>query len=172
MFVLSEIEDTVEISASSKDKQIAVMDKLKMKYTGKLVDNLGISLFVKEIIEIAEYEIQSEHLIANVIFDVVFYRFYEDEVVFGKIIKQEEEKITIEDDLGSIYEVHAINLFENCEFDNVGDNNRWIWNYKGNQLPFTTGGIVRLKINKLNYKDSVVDAAMNDQGLGHVLWWD
>ncbi|ELA42811.1 uncharacterized protein VICG_00126 [Vittaforma corneae ATCC 50505] len=172
MFVRSELQDIVEIKASSVDRHAAVLDKLKSKYTNKLIEALGVSLFVDKIIAITEYEIQSEMLVANVIFEVVFYRFYQDEIVFGRIVKQEEEKIVIEDEMSNIYEVHAVDLFENCEFEGGEAESKWIWNYKGNQLPFITGERVRLRIKGLRFEDGIVEASMNDQGLGHVMWWD
>lgn len=172
MFVLTQLQDTVAIKASSKDKNIAVLDKLKIKYTGKFIEKLGLSLFVNQIIEILDFEIESELLISNVIFNVVFYRFYPEEIIFAKITKQEEEKLLFEDELGNIYEVCAQDLFENCEYENGDIDGRWVWNYKGNQLPFITGDMVRIKIKGLKEDSNIIEASMNDQGLGHIDWWD
>lgn len=172
MFVLSELQDTVEIRASSGDRQAAVLDSLRLKYTNKLVETLGVSLFVSKLVEVLEYEIQGEMLVADVLFEVVFYRFYQNEIVLGKIVRQEEEKIVVEDEISNVYEVQAVDLFESCEFEGGETECRWVWNYKGSQLPFVTGERVRIRTRGLRFEDGVVEAGMNDQGLGHVVWWD
>lgn len=171
MFVISELQDLIEIRASCEDKDKAVMNALKFKYTMKLMDDLGMCVFINKIYRIIEFEIKSEILVANVIFEAIFYRFYEDEVSIGKIVRQEEEKIFLEDGMAILYEVNAMDLFENCEFETIGEHGRWMWNYKENHLPFQTGESVRFKIKKRNDEHSI-EASMNEQGLGPVKWWD
>lgn len=172
MFVVSELQDSVEIRAASQNKQMAVLDELRAKYTHKFFDKLGTCIFIKDIVEISDFELHSSFLIANTTFEAIFYRFYYGEVVVGKIRSQEEEKIVVEDDMGIVYEVHAANLFESCEFDGENENPRWVWVYKNNQLPFITGNTVRMRIKQLRESEKVVDASMNEQGLGPIGWWD
>lgn len=171
MFVISELQDLVEIRASVEDKTQAIMRALELKYCFKFVDNLGVAIHLNKICKILEFKIESEILIANVIFELVFYRFYQDEVAVGKIVKQEEEKIIVEDELSISYEINAIDFFENCEFETINETGRWLWNYKGNYLPFQTGDIVRFKI-KRQIDETIIEASMNEQGLGPVKWWD
>jgi DNA-directed RNA polymerase subunit E'/Rpb7 len=171
MFVISELQDLVEIKASSLDKKQDLLDTLRAKYFLKFVCGVGVSVHVNKILEILEFEIKSEFLVANVIFELIFYKFYEGEVACGKIIKQEEEKITVEDSLSVVYEINAMDLFENCEFETINDNCKWMWNYKGNHLPFQNGDIVRFKI-KSQRNDDIVEGSMDEQGLGPIKWWD
>lgn len=171
MFIISELQDMIEIRASSEDKDQAVMDALRSKYTLKFVEGLGVSAHVNKICEISEFEIKSEILIANVTFEAVFYRFYEGEVSIGKIARQEEEKIFLEDGMSITYEINAMDLFENCEFESINESGRWMWNYKGNHLIFQNDGLVRFKIRKQT-SEFLVEAAMNEQGLGPIKWWD
>jgi len=172
MFVISELQDSVEISAASPDKLSAVWERLRLKYTSVLVETLGLAVFVCRVVDVLEYAVQGDRLVADVIFEAVFYRFYQNEIVFGKILRQEEERIVVGDELHNTYEVAAADLFENCEFEGGESESKWIWNYKGMQLPFMTGESVRLRVKGLRFIDGVVEATMNDQGLGHVAWWD
>lgn len=171
MFVLSELRDSVEIRACSLDKTAAVLDRLKQKYCFKLVDSLGLAVYVKDILEIIEFEIKSEILVVDVIFEVIFFKFCEEEVCCGKIVRQEEEKIILSDSLSNTYEVLAYDLFENCEFESIDDYGKWIWNYKGNQLPFVNSELVRFKIKRVR-NGNIIEAAMNEPGLGPLKWWD
>ena len=100
----------IEIRASSEDKDQAVMDALRSKYTLKFVEGLGVSAHVNKICEISEFEIKSEILIANVTFEAVFYRFYEGEVSIGKIARQEEETFILFD---LIMNKYFANIFNN-----------------------------------------------------------
>lgn len=172
MFVLTEIEDIIEIRVSTPDRKQAIIDKLQQKYSNKVVGDLGISLFVTNIIEILEYEIQSEMLLVSVVFEMVFYRFYRDEIIFGKVKRQEEEKIIVVDKMLFEYTVNACDLFDNCEFEADEGNSTWIWNYKDNKLPFTSDGQVRLRIKTYKIEENICEALMNEQGLGPLCWWD
>lgn len=172
MFVISELEDDIEISAASPDKRAAVLDKLKTKYTSVLIESLGLAVFVSRIVEIVKYAIKSDKLVAHTIFEVVFYRFYQNEIVFGKILKQDEDKILVGDEFHNTYEIVASDLFENCEFLGDETDGKWIWNYKGNQLPFETGDRVLIRIKRLKFDSGIVEAYVNDQGLGPVSWWE
>ncbi|KAM0681686.1 DNA-directed RNA polymerase III complex subunit Rpc25 [Glugoides intestinalis] len=172
MFILSEIQDNVEIRTASENKEIAILEALKLKYSNKMLESLGLCLFIVKVVEISEFEIQAELLVANVTFEAVFYRLYPGEIVNGKIIRQEEEKLVVEDNLHIIYEVCAADMFENCEFDGEGDDPHWIWNYKNNQLTFITGDIVRLGVKQYRDIDFNVDGCINEHGLGPISWWD
>lgn len=172
MFVLTELEDSIEIRASSVEKELDVLRRLHQKYVNKLVDGLGLCLYVHEILGILEYEIQSEILVATVRFSAMFQRFYLDETCIGRILKQEEERILIGDGLFSGYEVQAHDLFDSCEFESDANSGRWVWNYKGNHLIFGSGDTVMFRIKGMRFEDSVVGAAMNEQGLGPVKWWE
>lgn len=172
MFVLSELEDSVEIKASSQDREKILFKKLNLKYANRLAGDLGLCIFVHEITEILDYEIKNELLIAGVRFTVVFLRFYSDEVCAGVIVRQEEEKIVISDGLFNSYECQALDIFENSEYESEDRHHRWVWNYKGNRLIFHVGDLVLFRIKKLRHEDFCVEVCMNEQGLGPKIWWE
>lgn len=172
MFVLTTVNDKIEIRVASRNKRDAVIQELKKKYINKLVEDLGLAVHLHEIINIYEYEIRSDILVSDVTFQLIFLRFYSEEVCSGKIIVQDEDKIIVGDSLFRRYEIQAHDLFENSEFCYENGLNSWVWNYKGNRLVFYNGDVVKFKIKKLRYEDTTVEALMNDQGLGPSSWWD
>lgn len=171
MLVLSELLDSIEIRASCQDKEKEVLDKLNSKYMYKMDSCLGLCIYVKDITEILEYEIKSEILIASLKFTVIFLRFYPDEVCYGRILGQDEDKIMVGNGLFNHYECQALDLFENCEFESENNTNKWIWNYKGNKLVFHLGEYVTFRIKNYRPEDSYVEIYMNEQGLGPRSWW-
>lgn len=171
MFVIAELLDTVEIKASSQDKVASVIEKIQQKYIGKLVDELGLGIHFHEMKEISEYFIKSEILAANVRFEIIFYRFYYDEVLEGKVIFQDEDRIVVSDNFFNKYEAQSMDLFDNCEFDE-SNGNCWVWNYKGNKFVISNGTIVKFKIKRMRFEDTTVEICINDQGLGPKSWWN
>lgn len=172
MFVITELSDKVEIMAASSDKRQMVAEQLRRKYTNRLVDGLGLGVSLHEVLRIHEYEIRDEVLVASVTFQVLFNRFYTDEVCVGKILCQNEDRIVIGNSIFRHYEVQASDLFENCEFEGESRKKNWVWNYKGNRLAFSTGDVVRFRTKKMRFEDAVTVACMNEQGLGPCSWWD
>lgn len=172
MFVISEIRDTIEIRAAATDKEESIRLRIIKKYVNKMVDELGLGIHLYKINNIFEYKISSENLLADVSFQMIFQRFYSDEVSSGKITAQDEDKIIIEDTMGIKYEVQAQDLFPECEFSYENGICSWIWNYKGNKPIFYNGDVVKFRIKRLRFQDTTVEAAMNDQGLGPSSWWD
>lgn len=170
MFVITELEDRVEIKAAAWNKKASVEEQLHKKYVNKLVGDLGQAMAIHSIISIASYEIHSNILVATVTFQVLFYRFYSEEICIGKILHQDEGGIIVGDSIFKKYEIQASDLFENCDF--MGEDGNWVWNYKGNRLVFYKGDLVRLRIKRMRYEDSAVSAYMNEQGLGPCSWWD
>lgn len=172
MFVITELEDTVEIRAASEDKAAAVAEQLRLKYCGRLVNELGLAVHLHGVVEIREYVMKNAILEADAVFQVLFYRFYPNEVCTGKILHQNEDGIVIGDGLFRRYIVRQEDLFENCELDADGASPSWVWNYKSSRLVFYTGDRVRFRIKKTRFEDSSVDVCINEQGLGPVAWWD
>lgn len=171
MFVLSELEDMVEIKASCSKREEEVYNALNQKYNNKLAKELGLCIFVMNISEIVEYEIKNEFLIATARFSAIFLRFFPDEIRYGKIIHQDENKITITDGIFESYECQLLDIFENSEYDAEERAGGWIWNYKGNKLIFQTNDLVLFRIKKFREDDLAVDVYMNEQGLGPLSWW-
>lgn len=168
MFVITELEDRVEIRAADWNKKASVEEQLHKKYVNKLVGDLGQAIAIHSIVGVASYEIHSNILLATVTFQVLFYRFYSEEVCMGKILHQDEGGIVVGDSIFKRYEIHASDLFDNCDF--VSEDGNWVWNYKENKLVFYNGDSVRFRIKR--HEDSVVSACMNEQGLGPCSWWD
>ncbi|KAI5169451.1 DNA-directed RNA polymerase III subunit RPC8 [Pancytospora epiphaga] len=172
MFVITEIEDTVEIRASSKDKNAAVARQLELKYCNHLSEEFGIGMHLYTVVEIKDYVVRGAILLSTVVFQILFYRFYQDEVCTGVILCQDENGIIIGNNLFKRYVVQHDDLFENCEYVADSDQGRWTWNYKKARLTFYNGDKVRFKIKKVQIETASVLVCINEQGLGSELWWD
>lgn len=172
MLVITELEDTVEIRAALEDKTAAVAGQLRLKYCGCFANELGLGVHLHAVVRIKEYVMKGAILVADTVFQVLFYRFYPDEIGTGKILHQDESGIVIGDGLFKRYIVHQGDLFENCEFNTDTANGSWVWNYKDNKLTFYTGDKVRFRIQRMRFEDSSVAVCINEQGLGPVMWWD
>ncbi|KAI4290765.1 DNA-directed RNA polymerase III subunit RPC8 [Pancytospora philotis] len=172
MFVITELEDLVEIRTAAADKQQAVLEQLRRKYCGRLTEELGLGLALHAVVSIGEYRIRGSALATTVVFQALFYRFYADEVRVGKILSQSEDGITIGDANFQHYEVQSCDLLENSEFEATGARSCWAWNYRDSKLYYYTGDTVRFRIKKLCFAGFTVAAVMNEQGLGPCHWWD
>lgn len=170
MFVVTELTDKIEIPAAAPDKRQMVTEQIRRKYTSRLVEGLGLGVALHAVLGVCEYEIRDEVLVASATFQILFNRFYADEVCLGKILHQNEDRIVVGDGIFRHYEIQTCDLPENCEFD--GPRKSWVWNYKGSRLAFQTGDAVRFRIRKVRFEDAVVAACMNEQGLGPCSWWD
>lgn len=172
MFVITEIEDNVEIRAAAQNKMASVEEKLHKKYSNKLVGDLGQAISIHDIISIDSYEMHSHVLVAKVIFRSLFFRFYPEEICIGHILSQDENGIILDDHIFKNYEVHPEDLFDDSEFVTSGNKGHWVWNYEGNVLRFYTGDTVRFRIKAVHTENFSVLAYMNEQGLGPCSWWD
>jgi len=47
----------------------------------------------------------------------------------------------------------------------------WVWDYKNNLMNFNTGDSVVFRIKRLNFEREIVEASMNEQGTGPMIWW-
>ena len=73
MFVITELSDSMEIRAASVDKKVAVIEQIQNKYINKLVSDLGLAVHLYKVIDIPEYEIHGEILVASVRFQLILY---------------------------------------------------------------------------------------------------
>ncbi len=174
MFVISELEDNVEVRVALENKKEIILNKLNEKYAQKLVGDLGKAISIYNIVDIVDYKISCNLLITRVIFQVLFYRFYPEEICSGKIVSQDEDGIVIDDGIYRNYRAYPENIFENSEFlyDHSTEIGYWVWNYEDNKLIFHDGDIVRFRIREFDNDGYCVSVLMDEQGLGPCAWWD
>lgn len=174
MFVITELEDDIEIRVALENKKDIILDKLNSKYVQKLFGDLGKAVSIYDIVDIKSYEIHSHMLLSKVIFRVLFYRFYPEEICTGRIVSQDENGILIDDGIFKNYRVYPEFLFENSEFVFNENNNTgyWVWNYENNKLQFCNEEIVRFRIKEYIDDTGHVSVFMDEQGLGPCVWWD
>lgn len=172
MFVITEIRDNVQIRAASKDKMATVEGHLNKKYLNKLVQDLGLVKSINSISLSKDFKICSHMLLATVRCELLFYRFYPDEICTGKIVSQDPDGLILENFVFGNFRVLASDLFDNCQYGSGQGGDKWIWSYCESRLCFSDGDTVRFRIRQYNAKHGIVFACMNEQGLGPVLWWD
>ncbi|KAJ1552798.1 DNA-directed RNA polymerase III subunit rpc25 [Nowakowskiella sp. JEL0078] len=107
MFILSEIEDLVRVKPGDlwKPRAEAVTDVLHKKYANKVVHDLGLCIQVFDILSIGDAIIhacqdgsyQSKVLIdlKKVVFRVIVFRPFMDEIIIGSIATQSQEGIRV-----------------------------------------------------------------------------
>ena len=173
MFILSRIQDKVEISSACRDKKREVFEKLNGKYANKVIKNLGLGIYVKEVERIYYYKISGSLLVAKTDFIILVFKFYNDELLCGKITSQSERGIEVELSFYGTIFIPRENMFKGFEVGTAELKNRtlfyWFWRYKGHKLYFNNEEMVRFKVK--NSKKQV-EGRIDETGLGPLRWWE
>ncbi|KAL6122302.1 hypothetical protein NUSPORA_00665 [Nucleospora cyclopteri] len=168
MLILSEITDFFELKCRDEDKKTSLIYKIRDKYIDRTHEKLGIGVAFQEIVKIGEFEAVNSLLKTKVTFKMIFKRFLQDEIVNGTVKSQNENCILAEDEEGITYEITAKDMLEGTVFEN----NCWVWKYKNNDLKILNGNQIRFRIKELRLERFLVEATMDEQGLGLIKWWD
>lgn len=172
MFVLSKVQDKVEIPSASKNKEESVFEELSRRYANKMIKGLGLGICIKSVEKICYYKVKGSFFIAKVNFVVLTFRFYDDELLSGTVAEQDDKRIEIRLGFYGAVSVPKENFFEEFELGVADMNNKkifyWFWGYKGHKLYFRNGDTVRFKIKK---SKSGVEGRIDEAGLGPLSWW-
>ncbi|CAD26370.1 DNA-DIRECTED RNA POLYMERASE III 25KDA POLYPEPTIDE [Encephalitozoon cuniculi GB-M1] len=175
MFYSAEIEDRVKISLSHLEKEKEVFEELKRKYVGRMLGDCSICILVARVMEVYEYKVCDEFLIARVWFEVLLFKFFEGEVVCGEILEQSEEGMRLGVSFFSELWVTKSGLPPATEKVYVNDCGEkqlvWVWIYRGSKLYFRRNAHVRFRVLDNEKGSSTVLCVLNEAGLGPLEWW-
>ncbi|EPZ32091.1 DNA-directed RNA polymerase III subunit RPC8-like protein [Rozella allomycis CSF55] len=195
MFHLTLIEDTIQIHPSDLDKEFhkAVNEAINRKYSNRVIDNVGLCISVYDIKSIIDPFIHPSegctYLLKLVIFRMIIFRPFTGEIIRGVLNSSSEQGITIS--VGFFQDIfipHSL-LQKDSHFDS--HNQRWIWNYDGDELAMDKGDIIRCRVASETFVDVhpkefqknpeedtkkvspyTITCTIAEDGLGCVQWWE
>ncbi|KAJ2883471.1 DNA-directed RNA polymerase III complex subunit Rpc25 [Coemansia aciculifera] len=178
MFVLAVLRDTLKIVPSefTKSREEALKYEINRKYANRVLHDIGLCMMVHDILEIDEGYVQhSEGWIwVKVIFRLIVFRPFKDEILVGRIRSASPEGIQV-----SMGEYN-------------GTEGVWVWRYEGNELFMDLDEQVRFQVldsafldvnpprPKIGDVDSVpashpppysLICTIAGDGLGLLTWW-
>lgn len=175
MFRTILIEDNISILPTSKDHLTSLYMATNKKYTNRIIPNEGIGIRVKEIKKINGKELVEGCYIICLEFILITYKLFKDEIVEATIIKQDENGIYLVHSI--VNTIHVKMLFPGTVKkyfvmkDSPEKHMCWCWTYKNDNFYFKNGQFVRCKIVHVSYTPFLVEARMDDNGLGPKEWW-
>ncbi|ADM11994.1 DNA-directed RNA polymerase subunit E' [Encephalitozoon intestinalis ATCC 50506] len=176
MFYSAKIEDKIKISLNSNvEKKREVFEELKKKYVGRTLENTSMCVLIERVIDVYEYKVYDEFLVAEVEFEALFFRFFKDEVGCGTILEQNEKGIRI--GVSFFHNLWAKKDFlpsvsEKAYVSDCGEKQlAWVWIYRENKLYFRRKSCIRFRVLHPEEKSSLVLCGLNEAGLGPLEWW-
>ncbi|KAK9900315.1 hypothetical protein P389DRAFT_10644 [Cystobasidium minutum MCA 4210] len=130
MYILSRLKETIKIEpiSFSKDRETAIRDEINRKYTNKVLPDLGLCVALFDI------ERSSEGIILHgdgciyhkIIFRLVVFKPFIDEVVLGKVTRSSREGIKISLGFFDDCWIPSYRLPANCAFDPARNEFYWV----------------------------------------------
>ncbi|RFU34359.1 hypothetical protein B7463_g1972, partial [Scytalidium lignicola] len=193
MFILTKIADLVEITPEdfSKDAAQAIEDNINAKYANKVIQKIGLCICLYDLLSASDGLIGHGKGVVNVNveFRLIVFRPFKHEVMLGRISSSTTTEIRIRTHFFDSIVVPMKMLPEGSYFDHKEQ--VMIWMSEGTPLYFDNHETVRFRIEKEHWFDQspvgpsekedglvvkqspyVIEASMEDPGLGPVLWWD
>ncbi|KEG01991.1 DNA-directed RNA polymerase III subunit RPC8, putative [Plasmodium vinckei vinckei] len=186
MFSLFRMEDVISIEAHFNNDEIKNIIEflLRTKYVDKVVQNAGLCVGLYDILEIKNKEILKGcgTIRLNVIFRLVFFHPYENEIIEGYVKSSDHKGIIVSLGFFENIRVNRAYLKEPKAFDD--EKNEWYWTYEGIKCFYTKNEPIRIRIletyfsdpNEVNEDESVpsmsITGSVQQDGLGLVKWWN
>ncbi|KAG0437572.1 DNA-directed RNA polymerase III subunit RPC8 [Dictyocoela muelleri] len=104
-------------------------------------------------------------------YEAIAVKFFEDELLVGKVISQDENGLRIECPFFRYAFIHYSDFMENCKFLKDKKIELWSWWYKNNVYYFKNGDFFRFKVKNVDYKNRNLYGRINENGLGALRWW-
>ncbi|GAB5372863.1 hypothetical protein AAMO2058_001700900 [Amorphochlora amoebiformis] len=193
MFILALLSDTLTLKPKDfgRDKKEIIVDELNIKYSNKIIPNLGMCIAVRAIenVQHPKHIAGTSGVHIRVRFRVIVFRPFIGEVLLGTVSSADETGITIT--LGGFFDdiyVGKSDLPFPSEYDK--DKGLWSWNYEGNLFPLTSEEDVRFRVTDIKFTvskpnrdelEGKMDAyippmkivgTVTGEGLGMVGWWN
>ncbi|EPR78396.1 DNA-directed RNA polymerase III RPC8 [Spraguea lophii 42_110] len=174
MFKRIEVEDDVILHPNDYKNTDKTMQNLNNRYINRILDDY-LCVCIESIVKINGNKIINGLIKTNIRFKVIVYKMYHGEVIEGTILRQEENEIKICTPFFSDISVKKEDLLKGCEKGTFIKNNKefmvWYWMYKENKLYFKNNAKVKFKIKNICTDPLMIEARMDEFGLGPVEWW-
>ena len=193
MYILIQLEDRIQISASELNNQKnALEESISKKYCDKVIKNTGLVISLKQILKVLNGKLMYGSGMANftVTFTLILFRPLKGELMVGKIIESTKNGLKLSLDFFEDVYVPSYLLYKNSnwneeeqlwytnlldENDNQEEKNKWWYALKSNVL-FRVSNLIFNTNKKENQtpeesEPMVVIASVQEQGLGVVGWW-
>lgn len=169
------IDDSVCITLASDNHMEDSLSVLNEKYINKLIPDCGIGIKTLNIQRIIETHLLEDCFFIKMIVQIIVFQPIEGEILECNIKKQTESGLIAEHlILGEILinkffpntvtqRITAVNSTDNSLF--------WCWNYKETKFIFRNQQRIRCKIHKIEYMPFLIEARVDEMGLGSLDWW-
>ncbi|KAJ1903473.1 DNA-directed RNA polymerase III complex subunit Rpc25 [Coemansia sp. RSA 455] len=194
MFILAVLRDTLKIVPSefTKSREEALNYEINRKYANRVLHDIGLCMMVHDLLEIDEGYVQhSEGWIwVKVIFRLIMFRPFKDEVLVGRIRSASPEGIQVSMEFFDDITISADQMPVGSEYNST--EGVWVWRYEGNELFMDLDELVRFQVldsvfldvnpprPKIGDVDSVpashpppysLVCTIAGDGLGLLTWW-
>ncbi|SCN12576.1 DNA-directed RNA polymerase III subunit RPC8, putative [Plasmodium malariae] len=185
MFSLFLMEDVINVEAHFKDEDIknVIEYLLRAKYIDKVLKNVGFCVGLYDILDVKNKEILrgTGEIRFIVIFRLVFFSPFENEIIEGFVKSSDSNGIIISLGFFENIRVNCANLREPKD-DN--EKKEWYWTYEGIKFFYTKNELIRVRIldtyfsdpNDMNKDESTpsmsITGTVQQDGLGLVKWWN
>ncbi|SBT71153.1 DNA-directed RNA polymerase III subunit RPC8, putative [Plasmodium malariae] len=185
MFSLFLMEDVINVEAHFKDEDIknVIEYLLRAKYIDKVLKNVGFCVGLYDILDVKNKEILrgTGEIRFIVIFRLVFFSPFENEIIEGFVKSSDSNGIIISLGFFENIRVNCANLRE--PKDDI-EKKEWYWTYEGIKFFYTKNELIRVRIldtyfsdpNEMNKDESTpsmsITGTVQQDGLGLVKWWN
>ncbi|KAI8913701.1 RNA polymerase III subunit Rpc25-domain-containing protein [Gorgonomyces haynaldii] len=180
MFSLCEIEDMVRIPPREFGKApvMAIMDQLNIKYSNKIIHNVGLSIQVFEILTTTDFivqQCQDGSFQSKVDFRLIVFCPFVGQILVGRILSNSPEGIHVTMDFFDDIMIPGEWLMENTNFDAAED--CFVWENDGDKFYYDIGQTIRFRVERVDFVDVPQKTPMKIWGacdapaLGLVEWW-
>ncbi|SBS90225.1 RNA polymerase subunit, putative [Plasmodium ovale curtisi] len=153
--MILQLEDIINIEAHFKDDEIkgVIEFLLRAKYIDKVLHNVGFCVGLYDILEVKNKEILkgTGEIRFKVIFRLVFFQPFENEIVEGFVKSSDSNGIIISLGFFENIRVNCANLKEPKEFDS--EKREWYWTYEGIKFFYTKNELIRVRILDTYFSD-------------------
>ncbi|EFC50311.1 predicted protein [Naegleria gruberi] len=188
MFVTVVIKDTLIIKPErfKKDIVTAVEDEIHMKYSNKILPDVGLCVSIYDFISIGDphiYPNQQGNYFVEASFRLIVFKPFVGEIITGRIMGSDPEqglKVAI-GFFNDIY-IPPYLLAQPCKYDE--ETSQWQWIYEDNALPYAHPQEIRFRVNSLTFNTTIdsnppheekapmiITGRANEPGLGLTSWW-
>ncbi|KAL9110073.1 MAG: hypothetical protein Q9227_005412 [Pyrenula ochraceoflavens] len=156
----TELTDLVQIKPHEIDRDSGeiVEDKINEKYSDKVIQKIGLCMYMYDLLDASEGLIGygDGTVNVNVRFRLLVFRPFHSEVLLGRVIALSPTGIRISVDFFEAITVSPDLLFENMKFvpdDETEAGGGWLWDNDGNELWIDLGDTVRLRVEREEWRD-------------------